>query len=404
MPIILRFYLEFVLQNKLFVEKDFIRGYGKALGIAKRAEQDLMATFKMSRVLPDEWGLACKSFWGQLYYTPFEEYFYTQSKNQTWADAKKPVDGGGRSEALVDEADQPKLVTVDYDLGEKQIKEEAPKVLPPLEEAILEEATVEEVEEGEPTAEAVKQSSFTVADEVTTENEDTKQEADDGGWGPSSNNVSTADLAYEWGLPKRKPEEEEDVWGTFVEPILFAFIGPSEFPVRRIPIRVEKSTRVLVAVLPPDPASTSIVASRLATLVLQPWPTPDDDPDSLVTSPQMVDFWKGDQEKQDLRAASVKIAREFDPAKDEIRVHVAPEVVGECSLGMGIGAIWVQVGRRADLGDISKPAKRKQYHGDEWWYMERLEFVIPSYWTVNEAHRDMTRAGNNPEYAYDNGY
>jgi hypothetical protein len=403
MPIILRFYLEFVLKNKLFVEKDFIRGYEKALVIAKRAEQDLMATFTMSRALPDEWGLACKSFWGQLYYTPFEEYFYTQSKNQTWTDGKKPADGD-LSETLVDEADRPKLVTVDYDLGEKHIKEEAPKVLPPLEETILEEATVEEVDEGASAAEAVKEPSFTVADEVTAENEDTKQEANDGGWGPTSNNVSTADLAYEWSLPKGKPEEEEDVWGTFVEPTLFAFIGPSEFPTRRIPIRIERSTRVLVAVLPPDPASTSIVASRLATLVLQPWPTPDDDPDSLVTSPQMVDFWRGDQEKQDLRAASVKIAREFDPAKDEIRVHVSPEVVGECRLGMGIGAIWVQVGRRADIGDASKLAKRKKNPGEEWWYMERLEFVLPSYWTVNEANRDMTRIGNNPEYAYENDY
>lgn len=403
MPILIRMYLEFVLKHKLFVEKDFNRGYEKALVIAKRAELDLTATFTMSRAFPDEWGLACKSFWGQLYYTAFEEYFRNQSKNQTWAGAAKPPEGGDRSETLVDDTDQSKLVAVDYDLGEQRIKEEAPKILPPLEEPISEEATVEVVDEdeGAPIADTVELSTFTVEDKAAPKIAATHQDADDGGWGPSSDNVSTADLAHEWDLPKGNPEEEEDVWGTFVEPTLFSFIGPSEFPARRIPIRAEKSTRVLVAVLPPDPASTSIVASRLATLVLQPWPTPDDDPDSLVTSPQMVDFWKGDQEKQDLKAESVKLARDFDPTKDEIRVHVAPEVVGSCRLGMGIGAIWVQVGRRADIGDVSKPTKRKKYPGDDWWYMERLEFVIPSYWTVSEAHRDMTRAGNNPEYAYD---
>ncbi|KIM25869.1 hypothetical protein M408DRAFT_330875 [Serendipita vermifera MAFF 305830] len=407
MPIILRFYFEFTLRNKLFVEKDLNRGYEKALAIAKRAELDLMATFGISRVLPDEWGRACKAFWGQLYYTPFEEAF----QNQDWAkqDVQKPEPETPDSPEPPKDAEPAKLVSVEYDLGEKHIKEEAQKVDPATGEYIPQEAIVEEVEEdtavvAEPNPTAVEpdptasESETTAVEESTTVDEP-KEATGDGGWGPLSGPGYSTDLANEWSRPKSE-EGEEDVWGTYVEPTLFAYVGPSEYPTRRMPIRVEKSTRVLVAIHPPDPKSSSIVVSRLATLVLQPWPNPDNDPDSLVVFPQMIDFWKGDQEKQTLRNESVKLTRDFDPNKDEIRVHVDPSVVAECRLGMGIGAIWVQIGKRSDVDNGSKPAKRKKYPGDEWWYMERLEFVIPSYWTVNEPHLDMTRAGNNPNYTY----
>lgn len=388
MPIILRFYLDFVLRNKLFVEKDINRGYEKALAIAKRAELDLLATFKVSRALPDEWGRACKAFWGQLYYTLFEQAY----KNETWP---KVNEWKAESEDFK-VADQPKLVAVEYDLGEKQIKEEAPKVLPSVKEHELEDAVIQEVEDDAAVAETV------TPDAIYTP--DGSNDAVDDGWGPKyeqgpiSERDSPTDLAEEWRVPKA--DAEEDVWGTYVEATLFSFIGPSEFPTRRIPIRIEKSTRVLVGILPPEPASSSIVSSRLATLVLQPWPTADGDPDSLVTFPQMIDFWEEDEANHGLKNESAKLARAFDSAKDEMRVHVDPKVVTECRLGMGIGAIWVQVGKRADIEGGSGSTKRKKYSGDEWWYMERLEFVIPSYWTVNDARLDMTRTGNNPDFAY----
>ena len=384
MPIMLRFYLEFVLHNKLFVEKDVNRRYERALVVAKRAEEDLVATFTMTDALQDPWGLACKSFWGQLHRTP------------AWEDAKPPS-SQGHSE-VSDEVNQPKLVTVNYEFGKKSVKEEAARTPPLLEKTIREEATFEEVDGGPPTAAMVEECAHPMTNGDIVENEDAQQKVDDL-WGPYSHRPPSKDLASEWSLPK---EEEEDPWGPFVEPTLFEFIGPSEFPTRRIPIRVEMSTRVLVGILPPDPASTSIVASRLATLVLQPWPNPSNDDDSLVKPPQMLDFWKGDQEKRDLRAASLKLARGFDPTEDEIRVFVEPKAADKCRLGMGIIATWVQVGRRADLEPTSKPTKRKKHSGDDWWYIERLEHVIPSYWTPNDPHRDMTRIENNPVYAYDN--
>jgi len=139
------------------------------------------------------------------------------------------------------------------------------------------------------------------------------------------------------------------------------------------------------------------MASRLAALVLTPWPKPDDDPDSLVRPPQMWDF--GDDNP--VTVLSRRCARAFDPTKDNITVYVDPEVIPSCKIGLGIGAAWIQVSKLVEDESAvpSKPAKKGS--STEWWYMERLDFVVPSYWTVNEKDRDLTRHENNPAYAYD---
>lgn len=346
-----------------------------------------------------------------------------------------------------------KLVAAEYhDLGDKGILEKGPNEQPEenAADAILEEATIEEVNADEPTTEMITEANVDETtteiitevnvDETTTEmitevnadeptveivtevnkpeeiteseevikpeevtepevtkpEEVNKPEEDDAGddisgWGADA---ERGDLVKEWGTPL----DSESGWAIaeFRYPTICSFVGPSTLPLNFTPIRAEVSTRILIDIRQPDPSSSDPLVSRLATLVLTPWPKPNDDPDALVRPPEMWDFGKDDS----VTMASRQYARRFDPNKDNISVYVDPEAVASCKIGLGIGAAWIQVGKLVE-GDAIPSKSSKKGSSDEWWYMERLDFVVPSFWTVNEKHRDLTRPENHPDYAFD---
>jgi hypothetical protein len=370
-----------VLRNKLFnepTEKQLVRGYERALAVVERAIDELPYTFKISRAFPEMWGQGCSALWGEICVIRYGNAW------TTW----KPEPANEAPDSKAVPLDEPvsdglaKLVAAEYNLGDKAIVEKGQKDAKAEDviDSVPEEAIIEEVNEEEPTIDMVDDAGG---------NEEIEEDGL-GGWGTAA---EQGDLVKEWGTP----EASDDGWAIaeFTYPSICMFVGPSTIPLNFTPIRAEVSTRILIEIRSPDPSSSDLMASRLAALVLTPWPKPDDDPDSLVRPPQMWDF--GDDNP--VTMVSRRCARRFDPTKDNITVYVNPEVIPSCKIGLGIGAAWVQVGKLIEDESAvpSKPTKK----GIEWWYMERLDFVVPSFWTVNEKHRDMTRLENNPAHAYD---
>lgn len=353
-----------------------MRAYQKSLAIVERAIEELPYTFKMSKVFPDQWGEGCAAVWGSI----SKGLFGQLEQPVTWTTWSPPSenDDGTKGCGVDDDVDPrglAKLVQAEYAVGERRIVEH--------ENPAHEEATIEEVNNDEPTS--------MLEDELKESRDFDKSHQepleDNDGWGLAD---AQEDLARIWGTPPGS----DDGWGELTIPSLFPIAGPTTIPLQFIPIRAENSTRILVDIRQPDTNSPTILASRLATLVLQPWPTPDDDPDSLVRSPEVIAFGDNDDRVTEARRS----ARKYDPSKDAINVLVNPDIISECKVGMGIGASWVQVRRIEDEGR-AKPPKRSK--SDEWWYIEHLHFIVPSFWTPDEEHRDLTRKRNNPDYAYD---
>lgn len=459
-PILLRFYFEFVLRNKIFVEKDVNRAYEKALQVVKRAEIELPYTFRISRAFPEAWGRACSTLWGKRDRDPWAVFTNSQLDRAAEAvnDAALSV-----SDDSSDGLNQHELVEAKYDLGERMIKEDAVSVKSPpvyLEKIGVAEdgggATIEELDEAEvldenmPTADKLVQPEYAslangingghstqedygandsqAVDGIQNQDElnrtnGTSADAN-GAVEPNANDVVGGEEYAGWGsddVERQKPGWggaddgfDEEVWGNYVTPSIFPFVGPSLLPCTHIPIRVEESTRILVDIIAADPNSPNLLTSTLGVLVLQPWPSPNDDIDSMVKTPQLITF-KENEKTYSASLAARNASRKFDPSKDQIRVYVDPVVLTECRVGMGIGGLWVQVGRKVEESEedkekddegagkktYTKKKKSSKAASDEWWYMESFRHAIPGYWTANEAERDMTRIENNPEYLYE---
>ncbi|KAG8818182.1 hypothetical protein FRC17_010911 [Serendipita sp. 399] len=407
MPLLLCFYLRFVIRNKLFAEKDFMKAYEKALLVAERASIELPFTYRISRAFPDRWGRACVNLWRKRHQSEWERAWPGYSAEQPEAP---------KSEEIIvtedmEKGEGAKLVVAEYDLGEerKTIREKAAATVDDSDPTFIPEATIEEVEECEEVDSTIK-----VDGEVAVHpgeepllipplRSDQPPLAD--GFGT----FDSAKLVEDWGdiSWKDPPEEkvEEAGWGT-VEVVTTADcideVTADSLPNSHIPIRGEKSTRMLIQILEPDESAKDPLSKTLAKLVFQPWSIPNmDSSDSLVQAPSMLTFGEEDEIVQ----ASKRNARSFDPTKHNIHVYVDKAAVTECRVGMAIGATWIQVAKRVEPSvTIEKPTGgkgKKGGGGDEWWYMEGLDWALPGYWTNNEPARDTTLPHNNAEYAYE---
>lgn len=62
-PILLRFFFNFIIRNKLM--RDYDRVFQKGLAVVERAAIELPLTTRISRAIPDEFGNACVALWGK---------------------------------------------------------------------------------------------------------------------------------------------------------------------------------------------------------------------------------------------------------------------------------------------------------------------------------------------------
>jgi len=79
-------------------------------------------------------------------------------------------------------------------------------------------------------------------------------------------------------------------------------------------------------------------------------------------------------------------ARPHDPVKDDIIVLVEPSVVETLSIGMGLGATWVQIVRQDQVRDGDDGTGKKGKKGkkgkvaEKYWYVEEVTMILPSYY------------------------
>ncbi|KAG8830456.1 hypothetical protein FRC18_008061 [Serendipita sp. 400] len=408
-PLLLCFYFRFVLRNKLFAEKELMKAYEKALMVAERASIEMPYTYRISRAFPDKWGRACTNLWEKRYQSEWDREWKECTVKEQPASQISPEQEVIESD---EEEEAAKLIAAEYDLGEnrKPIKEKA-ALVDDSESSLIPEAMIEEVEDdhdssanvmanGELAAKLMNggEAHPSTGEETSVDEEKLKGE---------SENSDSAELVDDWAdfeLKAESNEQVEDLWGTVTVDIIADCVDETtaeSVPRSYIPIRGEKSTRLLIQIYEPDETTKDPLSRTLAKLVFQPWLIPNMDADSLVQPPSMFDVGEDDEVVQ----ASKRNARSFDATKHNIYVYVSKEVVSECRVGMAIGGTWIQVAKRVEPGvAVEKPTGgkgKKGGAGEEWWYMEALDWALPGYWTNNEAHRDTTLPHNNAEYAYE---
>jgi hypothetical protein len=328
-PLLLRFYLNFIARNGWFTkDRDFTKGCQKAMQVVEKAMIELPQIGVIARAMPDKWSKGCLRVWG-VQQSPPKFLFKSVSSN---ALPKTPIDTEGET----------KLVNVDFDSGEKRIRETAPPETWHNDEEDaggdpLPEATIEEVQPDDP---------------IPVEVEMSEGRAESfGGWN-DDDKVKRLELDPDdpWGV-NEAPIDDGDAWGTeWDDPEIKAFVEKTNVHQTHLPIRAEQSTRMINDVLPPNADSLVPLLQELAVVVLKPWPDPCTDPLSCIQPPQSVSIPNKDD--GDVKATRMAYRR-HDETKDTIKVLVAPDAVDalKAGIGMGISGVWVQLAERVKAED-----------------------------------------------------
>ncbi|KAF9562454.1 hypothetical protein CPC08DRAFT_817118 [Agrocybe pediades] len=206
--------------------------------------------------------------------------------------------------------------------------------------------------------------------------------------------------------------EEQVEWEPVQVPSLTTFLGPTAFPLTHTPGVVERSMRRVKAIIPPssNPPKSSPQADEayepdadaveveldklFAKVVLEPMPLNwDVNEDTSYGQPTIID---GDALEQDrdlappaqatADAANGAGPKQHDPLTDEITLLVEPEHSSLLSVGMALGGTYVQIARQSGAAKKKKKGKSKSKRTiPNYWYLENLIEVLPTFWTIDSA-------------------
>jgi len=379
-PILVSFFLRYLIRSRVFPEPEYDRPLRRALEIVELARVELPNSWKMGRALPDAFSDGCKGLWGTM--------------QTTWV--------GPADDASTGSSGEP---------GAKRVKMD--------DSADAESQTTEKQKQPSASADG--------ADAA----ESTSASVGGGGWGTApgveelegwGTNASSWDGAAEPAPAEAEAEAEAEeekepvhelapiwdasafdiqaTWG--LEAItLLPLLGPTALPLTHTTGIVEQSTRRIVRLDPPRlprqlsqnataaEAVEDDLACRFARLVLAPWERLNRrtyaagsdvlPPSVLSTSRGAVVMEEEETETEDGKSAVVKAHR---PWKDEVAVLVDPMLTEVLLVGMGIGAIWVEIVRDKEAGGgstASKKRKGKKKEVPKYWYMEQVVHQLPSF-------------------------
>lgn len=65
-PHLLSFFIGFLLRNRVFPEQTYQRGLKRALETIQQAKKELPMTYKIGRIIPDQFSEACKEIFGRM--------------------------------------------------------------------------------------------------------------------------------------------------------------------------------------------------------------------------------------------------------------------------------------------------------------------------------------------------
>ncbi|KAF9463091.1 hypothetical protein BDZ94DRAFT_652744 [Collybia nuda] len=399
MPRLVGFFVRFLIRNRTFPESAHERDFRRCLEIIDRAQNDLPLTAQIATSLPDDFNESCKTCWGTKAdgYKPL---------------ANKPEDPDAEADESVN-MDEPKSkkARLDDDSDKPDPTVSAKTAIDKFEEE-LKAANVEVIKLDEDTImkEAVLESILDNVDdiEVTASNDNSW-----GGWGSSNDDPSSFATKLE------EPDPWAEVianWGPSKVQTLTAFLGPTALPLTHTAGVVEWSVRRVKSLAPPphpntvqkspvsneeDADAVDIELERqLAKVVLEPWLGWDKAGDEMphLSKPRILESSRGpiistnddvavDPNAQDTTPSAVSVdkMKPHDPTKDDITILVEPKVLEALSVGLGIGATWVQMAREQDFAEEAKKKKKKKSKSKKvpqrYWYVEEVILVLPSYHT-----------------------
>lgn len=377
-PILVDFFLKFLLRNRVLPEPEYEKGIRKALLIVHQARKELPHTFVIGRALPDPFSKGCETLWGDM------------STNREW------LSGEDNKDAQTANADEP-------DAKRRKVHEEdeLKKVVGDTEIEVLTPDVIADLEK-----EKAKQNASIDTNVNGSEN---------GGWGTSgwgdSNGVPAAGG---WGEVGTDPWQDMDsTWELQLLPNpIMSFLGPTVLPLTHTTGVVERSTRRIIAIHPaPDRSKLPKKKSRdgvqfeqveeemqgrMAKMVLAPWTSWDSRTYSEIVKPQILRASRGptiteEQDAMDTDGPEANTTKRHNPFKDELTVLIDPSIAEKLLIGMGLIATWVQIVRqdlsvrdwasaeaaeaktgKEDTGEIGEPT--------QFWYMEQLIAILPSYY------------------------
>ncbi|KZT71530.1 hypothetical protein DAEQUDRAFT_763755 [Daedalea quercina L-15889] len=376
-PILIGFWLNFLLRNRILPEPEHEKGLRKALLVVEQARKELPQTFVIGKALPDSVGAGCEALWG------------TKGQINFWASA--PLDGDKEKAAdTQDGVEEP-------DAKRRKIDESETATL--LKEVIGEDAKVEVLTPA--TVAAIEKDAQKVE---TAADADVDGPSDSGwgsgGWGDSANDTGV-DSGGGWD------DAEADAWAgdggsTWdIEPQpnpLMAHLGATVLPFTHTTGVVERSTRKIVSVTPPLGLATTKaekkrlkglsevglveddLSARFAKMSLAPWPVSGTHEKSDVLPPEILHSSRGPvvEDKTATVDESV-VPKPHNFYEDVITVLLDPAVAEKVLVGMSLGGAWVQIVRQNPGGAGEVDNQLGEPTG--FWYIEQLTSVLPSYHT-----------------------
>ncbi|CCL98262.1 uncharacterized protein FIBRA_00256 [Fibroporia radiculosa] len=386
-PILLRFFLEFLLRNRVLPEPEHEKGLRRAVLVTELARKELPTTFVIGKALPDEFSSGCEALWGNM------------TNDSLWSVLNQSENSKEEPEAKrrkVEDVEKKEVDVMKEVLGEANIEVLTPEVVKGFEQEVLKDHATAEV------------------------NVDGAQNADwgDAGWGKASG-WDNADAPANEGWTEPATDTWNDSgssWDIAPTPNpLMSFLGPAILPLTHTTGVIERSTRRIVAITPAPvsakgpPAKkkkgksgTELVEdelqTRFAKLTLAPWAGWDLYERSEISLPMILRDSRGavvteqGQDTMDTSTDTNPNPALHDPYKDEIAILITPSAAEKVVVGMGISATWIQIARQdlkgVDWTDEQTVPTKKGKGGlgeagepTRFWYMEQLISILPSYHT-----------------------
>lgn len=351
------FFLEFLLRSRTLPGLE--PALRSALDVAKQALIELPLTGAISEFLPDDFSKGCKECWGQ--------------KTRVFREVK---------------VDQAWLANFEET---KKAEEEAEKV--------ENETTTDQAEE---VMELVDEGGWNAEDAL--------------GWGSTGGGWDTG----EWGTGQddagANGNEEANQWEPPIEskPFLMRLLGPTVLPLTHDTGIVEHSFRRITKLIPvpttalpkasgspddpyvADPAGVETLLERtFPQVVLSPWLNWDGGEWPGYAEPEILDSSNGPvvdppyvKKEDSATATPAGTPKPHDPANDSITLLVHPSVFDKLLVGMALAGTWVQLVRKP--ADPNAPAPKKKSKAKKkapanFWYVDELAGVFPSFWTTKST-------------------
>jgi hypothetical protein len=385
-PRLIGFFLRFLVRNRVFPEANHERDFRRALDVVDLAQKELILTSKLAKELPDKFNLACTSCWG-MKADGYRRLEPESTKISEEADEKKGERGEPDAKKIkldtdqnndIDPSDAAKTAVEKF---EEELKAQNVQVIKNAQDILINESKIDTDQERDP---------------------NTSMWAT--GWGEEDYNPSMF-----------APGGDSNPWGSSTSNwdapevnSLISLLGPTALPLTHTPGVVEWAVRRIKSfTLPPppntlpkspveteeDPEAVELeLERRFAKVVFGPWIGWDQAQDEMphLAKPRILESSRGPVVGGENAEAAPAPApadgpKPHDPLKDDITVLVKPAVLEYMSLGMGLGATWVQIAREQDFAEDAKKKKKKKSKSkkvaDRYWYVDELLMIIPSYHT-----------------------